>query len=834
MPTVPLESSSPFFSSRAVLEPASSLSADSGKPPPSISTSADPRALRPQKNEQEGAVKPEDQRYWGTEKLVLSFDIGSSFSSVTLTHLKWGSAPLSFSPSSGQTAAPIRTVLSYPFSTPSLTPIPSRMPSVIVYDRDDKPRAFGAECLTPEVKERIGDSGWFVVKGWKEQVSSAPRPSPTSSAASLSSAGGSVGKSVLKKSKPGALGLALGRSHTAPSLIVPPLTTSLSHPPSTRTSLHTTSSTSFENLLDAVEARTEVHGPSAPSSSGRLSHDSGGSSSRPILVDGGSGALAGLGEGRRSRDKEREKEKKREKEKVFHGPKLRDIYGDFLKHLVACTRAWFSETTPSGDSLFLRLWPSCVFVVAVPSHWTSAETDLIREGMEKADLLPKEFEVGRLIFAKESAAVVHFARRHTKDADGTWLKEGQSFALCDASEHGVSIIGYTVVSLIPKLKLRAYEPLSRLPSGTSSILTAFRNLLTARLAKTRFAKSPSFTTHLVEEFRTKMLTKYTGMETGEFKLRVQPEAGSAAGGAAIEHDPKVDKWIDTGAKVRDGWMTLSVRDVEECFRPSVDAIIVRLSSILPRGGAKHILLSGGFGESPYLVRRLKETFEPSGCQVIIPDIPTHPAVSEGALRFFLSETLTPRFTRNSIGVISAVDWRTANVPGMHERELYEGSGGSKLVLGKWSEVMPRNCPLDPSRPWRKTYNFRYRLAAQNPVFSLELHTWNTPEADGAGAGEEELFDGWASGSDGKLKDEFHPIGKVWADLSSLVVISEIHGEEGKEWVQLQVDLVIYVGEHTLEAVLLWHENGAPDVLFVLSSQGNETRGPPTWIDGRFY
>jgi len=33
-------------------------------------------------------------------------------------------------------------------------------------------------------------------------------------------------------------------------------------------------------------------------------------------------------------------------------------------------------------------------------------------------------------------------------------------------------------------------------------------------------------------------------------------------------------------------------DVESCFRPAVDAIVVRLSSVLPRGDAKHILLSG--------------------------------------------------------------------------------------------------------------------------------------------------------------------------------------------------------------------------------------------------
>ncbi|GAA5886241.1 hypothetical protein JCM6882_001577 [Rhodosporidiobolus microsporus] len=825
------DSPSPFFSSRPILEPTSST--DSARPPPPSQAQAGSAApSKRAKEEKERAQRPEDLRYWGEEKLVLSVDIGSSFSSVTLTHLRWGSAPLSSTPSAAPSTsgAPIRSVLAYPSSSPSLTPIPSRVPSLIAYDRHDRPRAFGAECLLPETRERARDEGWVTVKSWKEQMRPAPlTASPSPIAASFAAA--ADGKKVLKKSKPGgALGLALGRSHTSPSLAVPPFA---SFPPtnSSFASLHTTSSASFENLLDAVDAKTEVHGPSA--AAGRTSGDSG----RPILlgssaVDGGSGVLAGLGE---VRVKDREKKDKKEKEhKVFHGPKLRDIYGDFLKHLVACTRAWFAETTLSGEPTFLRLWPSCVFVVSVPADWTSAETDLIREGMERANLLPANFEVGRLIFAKESAAVVHFARRHTRDAERTWLKEGQSFALCDAAEHGVSVIGYTVVSLTPKLKLRAYEPLSRLPTGAHSILLSFRTLLSARLQKTKFSKSPSFAAHLVEEFRLKVLPKFTGAETAEFRLRVQPEQGAAAGGAAGggagagEFDPKAERWIDTGARIRDGWMTLSVRDIEECFRPSVDAIIVRLSSTLPRGGAKHILLSGGFGESPYLVRRLRETFEPSGCRIIIPDIPTHLAASEGALRFFLSETLAPRRTRFALGVRSAVDWRTASVPGMHEREMVEGSGGRRLVLGRWSEVVPRASPLDPSRPWRKTFHFRYRLAAQDPVFPVQLwaHDPARPLSgttiDAASVDGEEAFDGWMERLDGKTKEEFLPVAEVKADLYSLVALSEIYGDEGKEWVQLQVDLVIYVGEETLEAAVVWKENG------------NEVRGPPTRLDGRFF
>lgn len=38
---------------------------------------------------------------------------------------------------------------------------------------------------------------------------------------------------------------------------------------------------------------------------------------------------------------------------------------------------------------------------------------------------------------------------------------GSAFALCDASEQGVAIVGYIVSRISPRLQLRAFEPVSR-------------------------------------------------------------------------------------------------------------------------------------------------------------------------------------------------------------------------------------------------------------------------------------------------------------------------------------------------------------------------------------
>ncbi|GAA5932577.1 hypothetical protein JCM10213_006270 [Rhodosporidiobolus nylandii] len=782
---------SPYFSSRPVMDPAQP---PAPPPLPSVASPIEAPLPLPASVPPPPKLRPDELRYYGSqEKLVLAFDVGNSYSSVTLTHLKWGSSPLSTSSATTSTSgAAIRTVITYPFSTPALTPVPSRMPSLIMYDRHDRPRAIGAECLLPEVKERAREEGWILVKGWKDQMR--PLPSSTSPAKSPSSVPGKLTKKKTTTRSSAPLSPASRASFPSALSVTP-----TPHSPSFA-SLLTSSST--EGLLDAIDARTEVHGTAE-----RLSNDS--SRSRPVLlgpVDGGSGALAGIAAAA--------PEKKRKEVKLHAGPKLRDIYRDVLPHLVACARAWFTETTSAGEQTFLRLWPTCVFVFAHPADWGSAETDLVREAVEAANLLPADFRVGRLVFLKESAAITYFAKRHTRDAERTWLQEGRSFALCDAAEAGVSVIGYTVMSVYPKLKLRAYEPVSRLPAGSLSVLYAFRELLNSRLGKTKF-RSPSIVGYLENEFRTKVLPKFSGLEDGAFKLRIQPELG--AGG-----DAKVEKGIDTGAKVRDGWMSFSPRDVEGVFKPSVDAIIVRLSSTLPRGDARHILLSGGFGESPYLVRRLKETFEPVGTSLVIPDIPTHASVSEGALRFYLSETLRPRKTRFALGVQTAVDWRTTTLPGARERELYEGSGGQRLVMGRFGVVVPQDSPLDPTSPWRKTFNFKYRLAALKPLLYIKLFAHDPSLSMASSENEDGSFDGWMTGPDGKTRPEFLPVCEVAADLYSLVVLSKAHGEPGKEWVQLEVELAVGVGEGCLEASIVWRENG------------KEVSGAPSRIEQKFF
>ena len=60
-------------------------------------------------------------------------------------------------------------------------------------------------------------------------------------------------------------------------------------------------------------------------------------------------------------------------------------------------RAWYGEFVPAGEETFMRLWDESVFVIANPADWGPQETDVLREAMQLAKLLPHQFQPGRLV-----------------------------------------------------------------------------------------------------------------------------------------------------------------------------------------------------------------------------------------------------------------------------------------------------------------------------------------------------------------------------------------------------------------------------------------------------
>lgn len=658
------------------------------------------------------------------ERIVISLDIGNTYSSVCIVHLEFGKAPV------------IRSVTRYP---PGLAS--SRTPSACAYDKQDMPQAFGGDVFLPYNVDRARVQQWTSVTGYKAQVLQIPKEE----------ASGYKGMKGKLMRKPRSI------SSTSTTLSIPssPSTNSLiSTSPSTISLLRPTTP---ESLMEAHQAtRRHSDASSSPDFNIALTSDGAVSNGKKLIE--------------------------------HHGPKLLVIYADVMKHLIASARIWFGETVQDGIEIFDRLWDTSVFLFAHPADWGEPETLLITQAMLKGRILSDGFHPSRLYFLKEPAATVYFARHHVREPASKWLAPGTSFAACDAAELGTSVIGYTVATLVPLLKLRSFEPVSRLAEGAGSVTRAFHAYIKKRLAKTKF-KGAEHAALMVEQFEKKIKCKFSG-PGDNFELRFGTDGS------------------DSGAKITNGRISVSGVDIEEVFKPTVEAIIVRLSSVVGRGAAGYILLSGGFGESPYLQRRLREKFDPQGVKLVISDIPSHTAVSEGAARFYLAHQVQPRPLQSSIGCSTAFE--RSKAPKAKGNEFCSISG-KKFVLGKWAEIVPKGHIFSPDQEVRKSFHTKFVLGTDQPPL-LTIGLWSHTEERPPSESEKRVH--WMTDGQGASLPEYEEVCEVSAELNTLVshlpAFGKSRSPKGVEipgWVIIEVEVVVYLGPMCLEACICWIEDG---------------------------
>lgn len=265
---------------------------------------------------------------------------------------------------------------------------------------------------------------------------------------------------------------------------------------------------------------------------------------------------------------------------AFEGPQLRHVYADYLQHITACARAWWLDEQPSaqrkelGDLFDNKLWPTAVFVFAHPPSWSSKQKQVVREAFCSSKLLPYDFAPGRLHFVSEPASIAHFVKNHGSGQRDEWLVAGSSFVIVDAGDRATCMTGYQCDAVEPRLRLRTFDSSSGRDLedvGLYKIVSAFKALLEKRLPrKWRQSNIDS----LVIVFKDHVARKYAGHE-GSVSLKMSTRNAN-----------------DASAGIRDGQLALAKQDIEQLFRPVVEALLVRLASMIGRGDATAIVMVG--------------------------------------------------------------------------------------------------------------------------------------------------------------------------------------------------------------------------------------------------
>ncbi|KAG8804483.1 hypothetical protein FRC16_007892 [Serendipita sp. 398] len=270
---------------------------------------------------------------------------------------------------------------------------------------------------------------------------------------------------------------------------------------------------------------------------------------------------------------------------------LKQIYAHLLGYLFDHARNFFKNNTVDGARIWQRLGEKCTIVLATPNGWDTTQQSFLRSAAVLGGLLPETFPEHRLKFVTEGEASVHYALEYSQS--NAWLRKGVVFAVMDAGGSTVDSTLYECKETQPKMVLEEVCASECVQAGSVFVDRAAASMLSRKLDGSNF-NEPAYRNDIIDEFEKKTKRKFDGTQTNSI----------------IKFGKDWDNDREHG--IFKGRITLTKQEVESTFNEVIPRIVASCSNLLSGRKVEHLLLVGGFGESPFLRKRLKETFGTKG------------------------------------------------------------------------------------------------------------------------------------------------------------------------------------------------------------------------------
>ncbi|CAE6539073.1 unnamed protein product [Rhizoctonia solani] len=279
------------------------------------------------------------------------------------------------------------------------------------------------------------------------------------------------------------------------------------------------------------------------------------------------------------------------------GVAIAQIYTDFLGYLLKYTREFFEDRILDGKSIWERYSSDMEVILAHPNGWALREQTFLRKCAVDSGFSTSEKAQKNIRFLTEAEASVHFCIHNTNLGDR--LKTGTNFAVCDAGGSTVDSTLYRVKSVHPTLELEEKRASACVQAGAIFVdLEAERHLQ-----------------------RT-----LSSIELGEDEVKDYTKAGMKdfeAGAKRSFQDESAGQNITVGSSrfnnssigIRRGRMALSGATMKSFFDVCAQEIISSVDQQIDGLSVPHILLVGGFGDSPFLREQFRTRYEPRGSQI---------------------------------------------------------------------------------------------------------------------------------------------------------------------------------------------------------------------------
>ncbi|CAG8627873.1 uncharacterized protein OCT59_009691 [Rhizophagus irregularis] len=357
---------------------------------------------------------------------------------------------------------------------------------------------------------------------------------------------------------------------------------------------------------------------------------------------------------------------------------------------------YLSQMKPLIKEVLDKRWPGIKFtqvrfVFTVPAEWRPHTIGILQECIHKAGFTEKKQSNNNLEFITEPEAAAIYAMGKLEEHK---VKAGSSFMVVDC---GGGTVDLTTRTLLPDNKLSEITERTGDLCGSTYVDREFIRFLEKKLG---FAA--------VDEFRRENYGQYQYLIHHFFCPRIKFEfIGESNDFRSIDLDiertcPALMKYVTDETKDAmedDDWLIeIKYDDVLAMFdKPAVEKILNLIRDQLASSKQKcsAMFLVGGFSESPYLVKKIKDAFTSVVPIITVPQNPIT-AVLRGAVMYGLDKAaVATRVLTMNYGVRVYPLWRSGVDP--KKRKTSDGR------IYKFSCLATRGREVAPDEPCSGTY-----------------------------------------------------------------------------------------------------------------------------------
>ncbi|EAT86144.2 hypothetical protein SNOG_06313 [Parastagonospora nodorum SN15] len=306
-----------------------------------------------------------------------------------------------------------------------------------------------------------------------------------------------------------------------------------------------------------------------------------------------------------------------------------EIVADFLAQVKA------HLITNLDNKFGKELWRtlSITLVITVPAVWSDGAKNRTLQAVDKAGFNKLSFpqlNTPLLVTTEPEAAAIYTMRTLRGTAQNEQLTIGDGFIVCDMGGGTVDLIAYRVKSLQPTIIEEATVG-NGAQCGGIFVDRAFLRWLECRLGTSDFVKIAGCRSEQIPRIS---LSKKAAKILQDFTLEVKTGFSGTETGYLVLPNPLSAIEEDKARGIRDGEITVTAEDTTSMFETSICRTYELLNEQLQRArknkvDIKYVFLVGGFSESPYMHRKIKEYMEQSNIATIKPSY-AWSAVARGA------------------------------------------------------------------------------------------------------------------------------------------------------------------------------------------------------------